>query len=637
MPYPTSAEIKLSEINTYGQYPTMNALTIGNSRITGTIDINSSTLIRNGNDANTSTRTQIRLGYNGTSDYAHNIKTQHNSGSNTYNSIDFYLWQTSDAISSMGTKLGMCVSNQGIGLGTNNPAYPLHLTGAGVNSLLLSHTTAGSEASVKHYVDGNYDWYIGTNVGAIGSGSLGFFVGGGAGTVMTFNSAGNAGIGFTNPNVRLRVANVGIDYGSFITASPEAYSSWPSGTTSLIGTTWNWHGLSGDVTSIYTPGSQSNAVRLAFNSGGTIYSNARIGVNMTSGISSYQLDVNGDCICSDWFRTRGNQGWYNETYTGGWQMSDSTWMRMYNNKNIFAGNGTICSESRIGQGTSDPQFPVDIRDNVGQSVTYRYLNTAGVGYANPYYMYYGLWASGRIFCIELNANSDSRIKDNIIDINDGDALNIIRQIEPKRYNYIDTIARGTKTVWGFIAQQVESVLPYSVGLSQEYIPDIYETADVTKNTNGDTIITLKNKNTLGLITTDSSTQVSLKLYVDDQNTMKYATVKEIIDDKSFIINEDISYQHQHPNPSSNTQEETQNTQGNQELTNVFVYGKQVNNFRTLNKQAVFTMATAALQEVDRQLQQTKQDLLDAELTYQLQTQEINNLQQQLSTILSLIS
>ena len=28
MPYPTSAEIKLSEINTYGQYPTMNALTI---------------------------------------------------------------------------------------------------------------------------------------------------------------------------------------------------------------------------------------------------------------------------------------------------------------------------------------------------------------------------------------------------------------------------------------------------------------------------------------------------------------------------------------------------------------------------------------------------------------------------------
>jgi hypothetical protein len=37
-----------------------------------------------------------------------------------------------------------------------------------------------------------------------------------------------------------------------------------------------------------------------------------------------------------------------------------------------------------------------------------------------------------------------------------------------------------------------------------------------------------------------------------------------------------------------------------------VYGQEVNDFHTLNKDAIWTVATAALQEVDRQLQAEKQ-------------------------------
>jgi hypothetical protein len=36
-----------------------------------------------------------------------------------------------------------------------------------------------------------------------------------------------------------------------------------------------------------------------------------------------------------------------------------------------------------------------------------------------------------------------------------------------------------------------------------------------------------------------------------------------------------------------------------------VYGIQVDDFHSLNKDAIFTIATAALQEVDRQLQEEK--------------------------------
>jgi hypothetical protein len=39
-----------------------------------------------------------------------------------------------------------------------------------------------------------------------------------------------------------------------------------------------------------------------------------------------------------WLRTVGATGWYNETYDGGWYMTDSTWLRAYNNKQIYTGS-----------------------------------------------------------------------------------------------------------------------------------------------------------------------------------------------------------------------------------------------------------------------------------------------------------
>jgi hypothetical protein len=42
---------------------------------------------------------------------------------------------------------------------------------------------------------------------------------------------------------------------------------------------------------------------------------------------------------------------------------------------------------------------------------------------------------------------------------------------------------------------------------------------------------------------------------------------------------------------------------------IFVYGQEVNDFHTLNKDAIWTVSTAALQEVDRQLQAEKQKVL----------------------------
>jgi hypothetical protein len=47
---------------------------------------------------------------------------------------------------------------------------------------------------------------------------------------------------------------------------------------------------------------------------------------------------------------------------------------------------------------------------------------------------------------------------------------------------------------------------------------------------------------------------------------------------------------------------------------IFVYGQEVNDFHNLNKDAIWTVATAALQEVDRQLQAEKQKTTDLQST-----------------------
>lgn len=55
------------------------------------------------------------------------------------------------------------------------------------------------------------------------------------------------------------------------------------------------------------------------------------------------LNASGRVTCADvysssWLRTVGQAGWYSESYGGGWYMTDSTWIRAYNNKQIYTGS-----------------------------------------------------------------------------------------------------------------------------------------------------------------------------------------------------------------------------------------------------------------------------------------------------------
>ena len=165
--------------------------------------------------------------------------------------------------------------------------------------------------------------------------------------------------------------------------------------------------------------------------------------------------------------------------------------------------------------------------------------------------------------------SDRRLKKDIVDIHDDEALVDLRKLQPRKYKYIDQFTRTSNEVYGFIAQEVGEVLPNAINLDTQTIPNVYEIGHVSEN-----IITLSNKTTI-----DLSLNKIIRLITEtkDVNTK----IVEIIDDKQFKVEETF------------------------ETSDIFIYGTQEDDVNIIDKNAIFTVATAALQEVDRQQQADK--------------------------------
>lgn len=246
----------------------------------------------------------------------------------------------------------------------------------------------------------------------------------------------------------------------------------------------------------------------------------------------------------------------------------------------------LSTTGNIGIGTTTPSYPLQIEASVNGDIgNYNYYAT-GTGTSSGT-VAVSLYASARIVATQFNAYSDSRIKKDIVDVDDISALNVLRQIQPKRYNYIDTISKGDRHVWGFIAQQVGDVLEYSTNKITDFIPNVYTRATVSKQ-NDTSVLTFTNSVVLN--TSDDATG-RIRLY-NFENKHIVVTLKQIISDVCFEVYEDLP-------------------QGE-----YFVYGQEVKDFHTLNKDAIYTITTAAVQEIDAELQKTKTELQQTKVELQ---------------------
>ena len=181
-------------------------------------------------------------------------------------------------------------------------------------------------------------------------------------------------------------------------------------------------------------------------------------------------------------------------------------------------------------------------------------------------------------------------------MDDNECLNLIRQIKPKKYEYRDTINSGDEPVYGFIAQEIRDVLPYATRLRADYIANIYEVANVSSSN----VITFANFNTSQL---EGSTSIIRIKDIDSKD--HDVTLVEVLDEHTIQVEEDLSQW------TTGFTDSGEIVEGNQ----LFIFGQRVNDFCYLKKEAIWTVATSALQEVDRQQQADK--LRIAELETQL--------------------
>ena len=165
-------------------------------------------------------------------------------------------------------------------------------------------------------------------------------------------------------------------------------------------------------------------------------------------------------------------------------------------------------------------------------------------------------------------------------------------------------------VYGFDSNEVNQLVPYAAKNIQNKIPNIYQKGNVLTNK-----IIFTNFNVSDLVK-DASTQYYPKLVVLDADDKEHeVNIVGLVN--SYTVETDMNLQ-------SFVREDS-------EVANcIFVYGQIVENYETLSKDYIWTISTAALQEVDKQMQEEKTQRQSLET-------KVNQMETQLASITTILT
>jgi len=226
---------------------------------------------------------------------------------------------------------------------------------------------------------------------------------------------------------------------------------------------------------------------------------------------------------------------------------------------------SLSANGNIGIGTANASAKLEVNG----SSSYRYDrksylddNGANGGDYNGLTRNVSILASNDVVADEFGNTSDVRIKkdlkvtDSVLD------LDLIMGLEVTDYRFKDTLGKGTRPQKKLIAQQVEVVFPQAVSRMVGVVPDIYQRADVK----------------------DGWVELATDLKAGDRVRLigqKEEAVHGVLEVRAGAFRPD----------------------GKVDAESLFVYGREVQDFRTVDYDAIAMLNVSATQELAKQLKE----------------------------------
>lgn len=406
-------------------------------------------------------------------------------------------------------------------------------------------------------------------------------------TSMVIDASGNVGVGLTSPTVKLHVngavattslvstgsvyATTALQSGGPVTTHTQgAYLEWNkdgnNGYTSLL----NQRGLGGGGISfgeVDTANAVTERMRIdgSGNVGiGTSTPSTKLhvvgGIKADNNVGAQSMTIDGANVLEFGYGVSGKEGNAGKIGYGTFDSNASLNI-------VGAGAGTnprfVRIWDRMGFNTSSPRAPLDVAYAIGVTTSSQRwfksdanLSTTSSATDNTSIIASNWISSGQGFI----AWSDARIKNVIGRSSGAQDLKTLLGIEITDYRYKDTGQYGDQVSKKVIAQQLEQVFPQAVTRRPDVVPDIFLVATVTKG--------------WVELATDLKKGERVKLIPEGGEE----SVVEVLEATSDRFR----------------------TERLREGQRVFVYGREVTDFRSVDYEAVAMLNVSATQEIKRE-------------------------------------